>query len=294
MMTSLPSLAALRAFEAAARHLSVTLAARELSVTPGAVSLQVRELEQTLGVTLFERRPRQLVLTEEGSSYFSTLRRAFRMMREATEELTARNRVPVLTVSCTPTFAAQWLVPRLCDFEQRLTGIDIRISASNRLADFVSDGVDIAIRHGFGRYEGLASERLIDDDLVPVVNAALARKHPLSTPADLSAHVLLHDVQRLDWQLWLEAVGAEGVETTRGPVFVNSNGAIEAAKAGDGVALVRLSLVSRELAEGVLIAPFPVGIATDLAYHLVYPPSALDRPAVAAFRAWIVEQARSA
>ncbi|WP_457582082.1 transcriptional regulator GcvA [Ensifer canadensis] len=293
-MAPLPSLSSLRAFEATARHLSVTLASRELGVTPGAVSLQVRELEQTLGVTLFERRPRQLVLTEDGNTYFSTLRRAFRMMREATEELTARNRVPVLTVSCTPTFAAQWLVPRISDFEQRLNGIDIRISASNRLTDFVSDGVDIAIRHGFGRYEGLASERLLGDDLVPVINPALLRKSPLSTPTDLSAHVLLHDVQRHDWQLWLEAVGAEGIDTTRGPVFVNSNGAIEATKAGDGVALVRLSLVSRELAEGVLIAPFPTGIATDLAYHLVYPPSALDRPAVKAFRTWIVEQARSA
>ncbi|WP_457586753.1 transcriptional regulator GcvA [Ensifer canadensis] len=291
-MTALPSLSSLRAFEATARHLSVTLAARELGVTPGAVSLQVRELEQTLGIALFERRPRQLVLTEDGSSYFSTLRRAFRMMREATEELTSRNRMPVLTVSCTPTFAAQWLVPRINNFEERLNGIDMRISASNRLTDFVSDGVDIAIRHGFGRYEGLASERLLGDDLVPVANPALLRKSPLSAPTDLATHVLLHDVQRHDWQLWLEAVGAEGIDTTRGPVFVNSNGAIEAAKAGDGIALVRLSLVSRELADGVLVAPFPIGIATDLAYHLVYPPSALDRPAVASFRAWIIEQAR--
>lgn len=293
MATSLPSLASLRAFEATARHSSVTKAAQELNVTPGAVSLQVRELEQTLGVTLFERRPRQLVLTEDGSTYFATLRRAFRMMREATEELTARKRAPVLTVSCTPTFAAQWLVPRIGTFELQVPGIDVRISTTNRLTDFNTDGVDIAIRHGLGRYDGLVSERLIDDDPVPVLHPALRARNPLDTPGDLAAHVLLHDVHRQDWRLWLDAAGADGVDAGRGPVFVNSNGAIEAAKAGDGVALVRLSLVTRELAEGVLEAPFPEGVMTGLAYHLVYPPAALDRPPVTAFRAWIIEQARA-
>jgi LysR family glycine cleavage system transcriptional activator len=293
MSTYLPSLASLRAFEATARHLSVTKAAQELNVTPGAVSLQVRELEQTLGVTMFERRPRQLVLTEDGSTYFATLRRAFRMMREATEELTARKRAPVLTVSCTPTFAAQWLVPRIGAFELQVPGIDVRISTTNRLTDFNSDGVDIAIRHGLGRYDGLVSERLIDDDPVPVLHPALRARNPLDMPGDLAAHVLLHDVHRQDWRLWLDAAGADGVDAGRGPVFVNSNGAIEAAKAGDGVALVRLSLVTRELAEGVLEAPFPEGVMTGLAYHLVYPPAALDRPPVTAFRAWIIEQARA-
>lgn len=293
MSTYLPSLASLRAFEATARHLSVTKAAQELNVTPGAVSLQVRELEQALAVTLFERRPRQLALTEDGSTYFTTLRRAFRMMREATEELTARKRAPVLTVSCTPTFAAQWLVPRIGAFELQVPGIDVRISTTNRLTDFNSDGVDIAIRHGLGRYDGLVSERLIDDDPVPVLHPALRARNPLDMPGDLAAHVLLHDVHRQDWRLWLDAAGADGVDAGRGPVFVNSNGAIEAAKAGDGVALVRLSLVTRELAEGVLEAPFPEGVMTGLAYHLVYPPAALDRPPVTAFRAWIIEQARA-
>ncbi len=293
MATSLPSLASLRAFEATARHSSVTKAAHELNVTPGAVSLQVRELEQTLGVTLFERRPRQLVLTEDGSTYFATLRRAFRMMREATEELTARKRAPVLTVSCTPTFAAQWLVPRIGAFELQVPGIDVRISTTNRLTDFDSDGVDVAIRHGLGRYDGLMSERLIDDDPVPVIHPALRAKKPLDRPEDLAGHALLHDVHRQDWRLWLDAAGVEGVDPGRGPVFVNSNGAIDAAKAGDGVALVRLSLVARELADGMLEAPFPEGVMTGLAYHLVYPPAALDRPPVVAFRSWIIAEARA-
>lgn len=290
----LPSLSGLRAFEAAARHLSVTLAAGELNVTPGAVSLQIRELEQSLGVQLFERRPRQIRLTENGEGYFKAMRSAFRMMREATDELLARAKSPTtLAISCTPTFAAQWLVPRLPKFEERLPGADIRISASNRLVDFARDGVDIAIRHGFGRYEGLVSERLLDDDLMPVIAPALKEKIPLDAPADLASHVLIHDVHRQDWRLWLEAMGVAGIDVQRGPVFTDSNGAIEAAKAGDGVALARLSLVAREVQERRLIAPFPRGVATGLAYYIVYPPGALDRPAVAALRQWLTEEARA-
>lgn len=289
----LPSLSGLRAFEAAARHLSVTLAAGELNVTPGAVSLQIRDLEQSLSVRLFDRLPRQLRLTEDGEGYFKAMRSAFRLMREATDELLARARPTTLSISCTPTFAAQWLVPRLPNFEERLPGVDIRISASNRLVDFVRDGVDIAIRHGFGRYEGLVSERLLDDNLVPVIAPALRETQPLNEPADLANHVLIHDVHRQDWRLWLEAMGVTGIDAMRGPVFTDSNGAIEAAKAGDGVALVRLSLVAREIQERRLVAPFSRGVSTGLAYYIVYPPGALDRPAVTALRQWLTDEARA-
>ena len=293
MNSRLPSLSGLRAFEAAARHLSVTLAAGELGVTPGAVSLQIRDLEQSLGVRLFERKPRRLSLTVDGEGYFKAMRSAFRLMREATDELLARARPATLSISCTPTFAAQWLVPRLPNFEERFPGLDIRISASNRLVDFARDGVDIAIRHGFGRYEGLVSERLLDDDLVPVIAPALRETVPLDTPADLGNHVLIHDVHRQDWRLWLEAMGVADIDAMRGPVFTDSNGAIEAAKAGDGVVLVRLSLVAREIRERRLVAPFSRGVTTELAYYVVYPPGALDRPAVAALRQWLTEEARA-
>jgi LysR family glycine cleavage system transcriptional activator len=293
MSNRLPSLSGLRAFEAAARHLSVTLAAGELNVTPGAVSLQIRDLEQSLGVRLFDRLPRRLKLTEDGEGYFKAMRSAFRLMREATDELLARARPTTLSISCTPTFAAQWLVPRLPNFEERLPGVDIRISASNRLVDFARDGVDIAIRHGFGRYEGLVSERLLDDDLLPVIAPALRESIPLDTPTDLGRHVLIHDVHRQDWRLWLEAMGVTDIDAMRGPVFTDSNGAVEAAKAGDGVALVRLSLVAREIQERRLIAPFSRGVSTGLAYYIVYPPGALDRPAVTALRQWLTEEARA-
>ncbi|MCT7665186.1 transcriptional regulator GcvA [Shinella kummerowiae] len=293
MSNRLPSLSGLRAFEATARHLSVTLAAGELSVTPGAVSLQIRDLEQSLGVRLFDRLPRQLRLTEDGEGYFKAMRSAFRLMREATDELLARARPATLSISCTPTFAAQWLVPRLPHFEERMPGVDIRISASNRLVDFVRDGVDIAIRHGFGRYQGLVSERLLDDDLVPVIAPALREARPLDTPGDLINHVLIHDVHRQDWRLWLEAMGVTEIDAMRGPVFNDSNGAIEAVKAGDGVGLVRLSLVAREIQERRLVAPFSRGVSTGLAYYIVYPPGALDRPAVTALRQWLTDEARA-
>ena len=221
------------------------------------------------------------------------MRSAFRLMREATDELLARARPATLSISCTPTFAAQWLVPRLPHFEERMPGVDIRISASNRLVDFVRDRVDIAIRHGFGRYQGLVSERLLDDDLVPVIAPALREARPLDTPGDLINHVLIHDVHRQDWRLWLEAMGVTEIDAMRGPVFNDSNGAIEAVKAGDGVGLVRLSLVAREIQERRLVAPFSRGVSTGLAYYIVYPPGALDRPAVTALRQWLTDEARA-
>jgi LysR family transcriptional regulator, glycine cleavage system transcriptional activator len=293
MNERLPPLGGLRAFEATARLGSATAAAAELHVTPGAVSLQVRELEAALGLPLFVRRPRKLTLTAEGAQYFASLRAAFRLMREATAELTARRRGAVLTLSCTPGFAVQWLLPRLARFEAAAPSVDLRIGATNRVLDFTRDGVDVAIRHGLGRDEGLVCKRLLDDALVPVCRPDVAaRAGGLRAPSDLRAVPLLHDEHPDDWRLWLEAAGADGVDAARGAVFADGNGAIEAAKAGLGVALVRPSLVARELAEGALIAPFPQGIASALAYHLVYPPAARDRPALAAFRDWIIAEAR--
>jgi LysR family glycine cleavage system transcriptional activator len=293
MTDQLPSLSALRAFEAAARHLSMTLAARELHVTPGAISLQVRELETTLGIRLFERRTRALLLTTDGADYFAQLKRAFSLMREATSAITARGRGSVLTVTCTTGFAAHWLVPRLGRFESGHPEIDLRISASHRMMDFQQDGVDIAIRHGLGGYEGLVSERLLDDELVPVCLPEVAGSlGPSPSPDRLAGLTLIHDVFRRDWELWLEAAGAQGVDASLGPVFMDGTGGYHAMKAGLGIALMRRSFVEKELAEGILAAPFPQALASTLAYHLVYPRMTLDRPAAAAFRLWIFSEAK--
>lgn len=291
MSDFLPSLSALRAFEAAARHLSMTLAAQELGVTPGAVSLQIRDLEAALGVQLFERKTRALALTAEGADYFTTLRLAFRQMREATAAIAARARGSVLNVTCTAGFATYWLVPRLNRFEALHPEIDVRISASHRVLDFQRDGIDLAIRHGLGGYHGLVSERLLDDELVPVCVPKLAVELGSSpSPNALAAVQLIHDVYRADWLLWLEAAGATGVDASRGPIFTHGNGAYDAMKAGLGFALMRRSFVKDELHDGAIVAPFPLGVASRLAFHLVYPGAALDRPAAAAFRRWLMSE----
>lgn len=303
MMLSLPPLAGLRAFEATARHLSMTVAARELNVTPGAVSLQVKELETVLGLRLFERRPRSLALTAEGAAYHAAIRTAFRLMRDATAELTAGRRRPELTLSCTPAFAVQWLVPRLPRFEEAAPGIDVRIGVTNRLVDFAQDRVDVAVRHGLGAYEGLCAERLIDDELVPVCSPDYLRTAPpVRHPADLAAdpaegpaaHRLLHDEHRGDWALWFRAAGVPDAGADRGPVFADGNGVMEAAKAGLGVALVRDRFAADDLAAGRLVVLFDQRLSNGLAYHLVYPGGAEEKPAVAAFLRWIRAEAGSA
>lgn len=293
MAAELPSLKGLQAFEAAARYRSVTLASNELNVTPGAVSLQIRELEARLGVQLFFRKPRSIQLTREGERYYGALRTAFRMMREATAELTARSEITVLTLSCTPTFAVQWLMPRLPGFQQQYPHVDVRISVTNRLVDFSRDDVDLAVRHGFGRYEGLESIRFIDDSTLPVCSPQFLNGS-LQEASDLKSVPLLHDENRNEWRRWLEAAGASDVDASGGTVFIDSNGALDAAKAGHGIALTRRSLVSRELAEGALIAPFGKDMASTLAYFLVYPRRMLDNPDLVTLIEWMLSQARSA
>ncbi|WP_312359141.1 transcriptional regulator GcvA [Agrobacterium sp.] len=295
MAAELPSLKGLQAFEAAARYRSVTLASNELNVTPGAVSLQIRELETRLGVQLFFRKPRSIQLTREGERYYGALRTAFRMMREATAELTARSEITVLTLSCTPTFAVQWLMPRLPGFQQQHPHVDVRISVTNRLVDFSRDDVDLEVRHGFGRYEGLESIRFIDDSTLPVCSPQFLEKYgSLQEASDLKSVPLLHDENRNEWRRWLEAAGASDVDASGGTVFIDSNGALDAAKAGHGIALTRRSLVSRELAEGALIAPFGKDMASTLAYFLVYPRRMLDNPDLVTLIEWMLSQARSA
>lgn len=298
MNDPLPSLSALRAFEAAARHLSMTLAARELHVTPGAVSLQIRDLEASLGVQLFVRHARSLSLTGAGADYFQSLRSAFITMREATMALKSRLQPEVITLSCTTGFAMQWLLPRLHGLEAAHPTLDLRIGTTARLVDFSRDGVDLAVRHGLGDYPGLVSERLIDDELVVVATQALAqelaRAEPGASPQPeaLSGHTLIHDVSRDDWRLWLEGQGASSVDWRKGPVIAaDSNGALEAARAGLGFALIRYGFVARDLQDGRLKAPFAKGLHSRFAYYLVYPQRALEKPTTRLLRQWLLEQA---
>jgi LysR family glycine cleavage system transcriptional activator len=285
----LPPLLALRFFEATARHLSVKLAAEELCVTPGAASQQLRKLEEYLGCPLFERLPRGLALTTAGREYQTACQEALALIGHATAKLTRTQRHTIV-VSCTPSFATQWLVPKLLGFMQTSPEIDVHVSTTNRLVDLNHEGVDFAIRHGLGRYPGLKVETLVQDDLIPVCSPQLIAPRKSAKLSDITAQRLLHDEHRDDWRLWFEAQGISNVDCNAGVVFTDSNAAIEAALAGLGYALVRRALVASEIASGRLLCVKAPALRTPLAYHLVYRAETLIDSALRSFRDWIMAQ----
>lgn len=287
-MNRLPPLRALHCFEAVGRHQALKAAAAELHVTPAAVSQQIGKLEQALGLSLFERHARGLRLTSEGSEYLRDVQHALSHVALATERLRQRHAPKSLTLSCTAGFAMQWLLPRLPDFHRRHPDLEVRLSTSNRLVDLETEPIEFAVRHGLGRYPGLESELLIDDPLVPLcAPQLLKRRRALASAQALESQVLLHDEHRDDWRLWLRAAGVRGALWRHGPVFTDSNGVVEAALQGRGVALLRPVLVNEAVAAGRLCVAWPQPLATPLAYHLVYRPGLLLRPEARAFRDWL-------
>ena len=284
----LPPLNALRAFEAAARHLSVKAAADELSVTPGAVSQLLKSLERALGVALFQRVNRGIYLTEAGQSYLPPVRNAFRQIAEATRRITASSDGGVLTVSTTPSFAAAWLVPRLKNFQDAHPDIDLQISATKSLVDFSRDGVDAAIRHGLGRYAGLHSERIFAVELLAIAAPGLvARLGMPKSSRELVRWPHVHDADRQDWNLWFQAQEIDDIGAPRGPAFDDSNLLRQAVLAEQGAGLLPAALVASDLAAGRLVKLADIAWPEEFAYYLVYPKAFHDRPKVAAFRAWI-------
>jgi LysR family glycine cleavage system transcriptional activator len=289
----LPPLNALPSFEATARHLSFSRAADELHVTHGAVSRAVRHLEDHLGVQLLVRASRSVRLTPVGASFATEVRQALEQLATATSAASGRT-TAVVSVSTIDSFAARWLMPRLARFRQRHGDVDVRVATSERLADFVSDGIDVAIRCGGGRYPGLSVELLMTEDHFPVCSPALLEgRHPLRAAADLARHTLLHDVFTVDWAIWLRSAGIDTIDPRSGPTFLSSDHAIQAAVRGEGVTLGRSALVADELAAGRLVRPFELSLPASFAYYVVCPRPALQRPGVRAFRDWLIAQARS-
>jgi LysR family transcriptional regulator, glycine cleavage system transcriptional activator len=288
----LPPLGALRAFEAAARLSSFTRAAEELCVTQTAVSHQVRLLEETLGEALFVRRPRRIELTERGSAWARALSDAFGRLYEANRSLRARApaRRPVVSVSVLPSFASRWLVPRLGRFLAAQPEVDLRISPSSELVDLNVSELDLGIRFGTGRYPGLKVERLCADGWIPACAPGLKGRTRLKQPSDLAGFRLLHD-DNYGWRPWLAARNVRNVDAERGPVMTDSSMVVEAALSGQGVGLVRLSLVADELALGRLINPFPriAPLPTPYAYYLALPRRPV-RPEVRAFCDWVRQE----
>ncbi|MGK5004003.1 LysR substrate-binding domain-containing protein [Janthinobacterium sp. LB2P70] len=292
-------LQALRAFVEVGQRGSIKAAAEALHVTSGAVSQQIRLLEERVGMPLFTRERQGLRLTEAGAMVHPTLLGAFAQIAGASQALEDMAGRQTLTVSTVATFAAAWLVPRLGRFNQRHPQIEVRVEATSALVDLRRDRVDVALRHGLGEYPGLQVTRLMAPVLVPVASPALmAAQPPITAPGDCLRYPLLHDTDRADWPLWLAAHGApdgsaDAARALRGAAFEDDFLLIRAAEAGQGLALVPQLYAQEEIAAGRLVQVLDLPWPARFAYYLVTRPDAATRPAVQAFMAWIREEAQA-
>lgn len=299
-MRKLLPLNGLRAFEAAGRHLSFTKAAEELNVTPAAVSQQIKGLEEYVGVPLFKRMTRSLLLTEHGQRVLPLVTEGFDKLGEAHEVLRTHEDDNVLTVTVPPTFGVKWLVSRLDRFRARYPAFDVRIDANDELVDLKRSDIDAGIRYGRGEYPDLSADRLFDEVVVPVCHPRLTKgERALRSPQDLASQQLIHVDWEMrgavspSWSMWLRAAGVEGVDPNRGPRFNAEAMAIAAALEGQGVALVSLAIAADDIDQGRLVRAFPERDhqLSLFGYHFVYPPSHLRRQKVNAFREWVLEEA---
>jgi LysR family transcriptional regulator, glycine cleavage system transcriptional activator len=308
----LPSLNALRVFESAARHLSFKEAAAELNITQTAVSHQIKSLEEYLGIELFRRQGRGVQLTEAARASLPRLREGFDALAAAVEIIRERGEETDLAITAPPVFVARWLMPRLAEFSKLAPQIDVRVVSSSKMVDagaldsgalisnldLRSETSGVEIHLGAGDYPGFRADRLFSVSMALVASPDLAP--PLREPADLAQHVLLHD-DALDlvahgnaWQKWLEAAGvADRVDGSRGPRFSTNMLSIEAASQKLGVALALRPLVDADIASKRLVEPFKVEVKPRSAYYLVCPEVIADRPAVVAFRKWLLEKAEA-
>lgn len=296
MARRLPPLNALRAFEAAARHHSFTRAADELHVTQAAISHQVRQLEEWLGLKLFERHGHALTHTAAGKAYAPELSRLLDALASATERLAGSNNTLVgpLRITALPSFVARWLVPRLARFRVLHPGIDLHINSEVAVHDFAHGNFDLAIRLGLGRWPGLQADLISRERLSPVCSPALLAQAPLATVAGLQAHTLLHDQPGDLWPRWLALAGATRSEADAivraGPGFSDSALVLQAAAEGQGVALGRMFLASADITAGRLVKPFALDLPNDYSYWLAYPQAAAGQPRLAAFRDWVLAE----
>jgi LysR family glycine cleavage system transcriptional activator len=288
----LPSLNALKAFEAAGRHESFTKAADELSVTQGAVSHQVKALEIDLGIRLFDRNRQKLSITRAGRAYLDVVRDAFDRIALETEQIQHQSEAGALTVSTSPDFAAKWLVNRLGGFAETHPGVDLRISATMHHVDFAREDVDLAVRHGDGKWAGLDVVKLCSEELFPVCSPKLrSGRSRLREPADLVRFPLIHLDDRTDWSNWLEGVGITEAKLSHGPVLNRASMVIDAAVDGQGVALARTTLAAWDLLNGRLVRPFTETLRLSKVYWIVCPKATTGHPKISMFRQWLRAEA---
>ena len=294
----LPPLNAVRAFEAAARHLSFTRAAEELNVTQGAISHQVKVLESWLGVPLFQRNKREIKLTEEGAVYLPGVRATLNKLHTVTQQIVEGDSTHLLNIATPESFAVNWLISRLKSFHEQHPEIDVRLTTQNQIDDFGNlvgeEGpawVDMRIRCGRGRWTGLQVIKIMDEEMFPVCSPELLEgKKGLSQLENLQFHTLLHDDMQIPWRSWLLKAGLDELDTNRGPHFSHSHMVLKAAVQGQGVALGRSVLVADDLASGKLVKPFDINILADHSYYLVYPEITVDQPKINAFQDWLLTE----
>ncbi len=296
MSRKLPSMNALVAFEAAARHESFTKAAEELFVTQGAISHQVKALETELGLKLFHRRPQQLVLTNVARDYLIVVRDALDRIATGTNTLIKRQSSGVLTVSMPPNFASKWLVHRLGRFAELFPQIDLRISASEHHIDFAQVDVDLAVRYGveaeLGYKSNLHLTKLYTGGVFPICSPKyMSGEHSLNDINNLKHQKLLHFEDRKDWLRWLNIARIEDVDVSHGPVFDQVSMIIDAAVEGQGIALARGGLATRDLISGQLVRPSKLALKVESAYWIVCPPATANLPKIELFRNWLLQEA---
>lgn len=290
MSNRLPPLNALRAFEASARQLSFTRAAEELFVTQAAISHQIKSLEDFLGIKLFMRKNRALLLSEEGQAYYLDIKDVFNAINEATERLFARGEKGAITVSTQPSFAIQWLVPRLNAFYALHPDIDVRIKAVDQPENSLTGDVDVAIYFGRGHWADIDAEQLQKEYLIPVCSPLLLQgKKPLDKVEDLINHTLLHDTSRRDWKRWFKQVNVKATNVNHGPIFSHSAMVVQAALHGQGVALAHSFLAKPDIDAGRLICPFKDVLESKNAYYVVCRDRQVDLGKIAAFREWVLD-----
>ena len=295
MASRLPPLNALRAFEASARQLSFTRAAEELFVTQAAVSHQIKSLEEHLGIKLFMRKNRSLLLSEEGQSYYLDIKDIFNSIAEATERLLARGAKGSITVSTQASFAIQWLVPRLSAFNALHPDIDVRIKAVDQAENSLTEDVDVAIYYGRGSWPNIHADKLHTEYLIPVCSPLLLQenapngKPPLLSLDDLQHHTLLHDTSRKGWKRWFRQVGVKAVNVNHGPIFSHSAMVVQAALYGQGVALAYSVLAKPDIDSGRLICPFNDVLVSKNAYFVVCRETQKEVGKIEAFRSWLLD-----
>jgi LysR family glycine cleavage system transcriptional activator len=287
-LRKLPNLAALRAFEAAARHENFSRAADEIHVTHGAISHQVRALEEELGVALFARHGKRLAITPEGVRFADILRRALTDIAAA-EALRASAGHQRLTITTLPSFAARWLSPRIGQFIERYPDLEVMLQSSNQITDLVRESVDLSVRFGSGPWPGLLVEKVMDDYFYPVASPNFQNGKLPKTPQALTKSILLRS-EGEPWSPWFRAAGVEAPEPSGGLVFQDSSMLVRAAVEGHGIALGRHSIVVNDILSGDLVRLFDVTIPCSESYYFVCPPGNAQKPQVQAFRNWLFEE----